>query len=149
MSLLITPCHGRVLALRGPVIDVTFDTGPLPPIQEALQVDWDQPGPLIAEVQGHLDYTTVRAVALQPTAGLRRGSAVRATGPITMPEPISIRGQAGRGHEAGTGGKSSRLRPVRLRGTEKRHKAFQMSHAEVGFARSSLTSRGGHVVRNS
>jgi F-type H+-transporting ATPase subunit beta len=79
------PC-GRVVALRGPVIDVAFDLGTLPRIEEALRVEWDRPGSLIAEVQSHLDPTTVRAVALQPTAGLRRGAPVHATaGPITMP----------------------------------------------------------------
>ncbi len=41
---------------------------------------------MTAEVQSHLDQSTVRAVALQPTAGLRRGAPVQATGgPITMP----------------------------------------------------------------
>ena len=80
------PGRGRVVALRGPVIDVAFDDAPLPPIEEALSVRWDRPGALIAEVQSHLDRTTVRAVALQPTAGLRRGIEVEATGaPITMP----------------------------------------------------------------
>ncbi len=88
------PCRGRVVALRGPVIDVTFDTGPLPPIEQALRVEWDQPGPLIAEAQSHLDYTTVRAVALQPTAGLRRGTSVLATGgPITMPVGDAVLGR--------------------------------------------------------
>ncbi|MDR3529143.1 MAG: F0F1 ATP synthase subunit beta [Rhodopila sp.] len=78
--------EGRVVALRGPVIDIAFETGPLPRIEEALLVAWDQPGALTAEVQSHLDRTTVRAVALQPTAGLRRGATVRATGgPITVP----------------------------------------------------------------
>lgn len=77
---------GLVIALRGPVIDVAFDAGPLPAIEEALRVEWDQPDLLVAEVQSHLDGTTVRAVALHPTAGLRRGTAVRATGgPMAMP----------------------------------------------------------------
>jgi F-type H+-transporting ATPase subunit beta len=45
------PCRGRVVAVRGPVIDIIFDLGPLPPIEQALRVEWDQPGSLIAEVQ--------------------------------------------------------------------------------------------------
>jgi len=62
---------GRVVALRGPVIDVAFEPGLLPRIDEALRVERDQPGspsesgraagPLIAEVQSHLDHATVRA----------------------------------------------------------------------------------------
>jgi F-type H+-transporting ATPase subunit beta len=86
--------RGRIVALRGAVMDVAFDAGPLPQIEEALQVEWDQPGTLIAEVQSHLDRSTVRAVALQPTAGLRRGAAVRATGgPITMPVGEAVLGR--------------------------------------------------------
>jgi F-type H+/Na+-transporting ATPase subunit beta len=78
--------RGRVVALRGPVIDVTFDAGPLPPIEEALRIEWDRPGLLIAEVQSHVDPRTVRAVALQPTAGLCRATPVKLTGkPIAMP----------------------------------------------------------------
>ena len=72
--------QGRVVASRGPVVDVAFGAGALPPIDQALRIAWDQAGPLIAEVQSHLDETTVRAVALQPTAGLRRGTVVDALG---------------------------------------------------------------------
>ncbi len=85
---------GRVVALRGPVIDVAFAAGPLPPIEAALSVAWDRPEPLIAEVQSHLDDTLVRAVALQPTAGLRRGVEVRTTGgPITVPVDDAVLGR--------------------------------------------------------
>jgi F-type H+/Na+-transporting ATPase subunit beta len=87
-------CRGRVIALRGPVIDIAFDSGPLPPIEEALRVEWDRPGMLVAEVQSHLDKTTVRAVALQPTAGLARGASVQATGgPLTMPVGDAVLGR--------------------------------------------------------
>jgi F-type H+-transporting ATPase subunit beta len=83
-----------VVALRGPVIDVAFETGALPRIQEALRVEWDRPGPLIAEVQSHIDEVTVRAVALQPTTGLQRGASVHATGgPLTMPVGDAVLGR--------------------------------------------------------
>ena len=86
--------HGRVIALRGPVIDVSFDGGPLPQIDEALRIDWDQPSVLIAEVQSHLNQTTTRAVALQPTSGLRRGTPVHPSGqPITMPVGEAVLGR--------------------------------------------------------
>ena len=52
MSSSPTPCHGRVVALRGPVIDVTFKIGPLPPIEQALAIDQAKLGqthPLIAD----------------------------------------------------------------------------------------------------
>ena len=76
----------RVLAVRGAVVDVAFDSTVLPRLDEALIVEWDQPGTLIVEVQAHLDDSTVRGVALQATTGLKRGVPVRATGrPITVP----------------------------------------------------------------
>ncbi len=75
-----TEPQGKVLAVRGVVIDVGFDGAELPRLEEALVVDWDRPGTLIVEVQAHLDEHTVRGVALQATAGLRRGVRVRATG---------------------------------------------------------------------
>lgn len=64
---------GRVHAVRGAVVDVRYDAGTLPALNEALLVEWDRPGPLMLEVQSHLDLTTLRAVALQATAGLSRG----------------------------------------------------------------------------
>ena len=64
---------GTILAVRGAVVDVTFEGGRLPQLEEALIIEWDQPGVLIVEVQAHLDESTVRGVALQATAGLKRG----------------------------------------------------------------------------
>lgn len=78
-SLHADPRAGRVVAVFGPVIDVAFDTGALPSLLETMDVEWDRPEHLVAEVQSHLDVTTVRAVTLQPTAGLQRGTPVRAT----------------------------------------------------------------------
>jgi F-type H+-transporting ATPase subunit beta len=75
-----------VLAVRGAVVDVDFVGAELPRLEEALVVEWDEPRPLILEVQAHLDESTVRGVAFQSTAGLQRGVAVRATGsPVTVP----------------------------------------------------------------
>jgi F-type H+/Na+-transporting ATPase subunit beta len=77
---------GKVVAVRGAVVDVAFDGERLPQIEEALVVEWDQTGPLVVEVEAHLDETTVRGVPLQATAGLKRGVPVHATGrPITAP----------------------------------------------------------------
>lgn len=64
---------GRVTAVRGAVLDVAFDGAALPPIDDALLITPDKGAPIVAEVQSHLDETTVRAPALQSTAGLRRG----------------------------------------------------------------------------
>ncbi len=85
---------GVVVAVHGAVIDVAFDSGPLPRLEEALVVQWDQPDTLILEVQAHLDERTVRGVALQATTGLQRGIPVRATGgPITVPVGDAILGR--------------------------------------------------------
>ncbi len=85
---------GRVKAVRGAVVDVVFDAGSLPPIEEALIVEWDRAQPLLVEVQSHLDETTLRGVALQGTGGLRRGTPVRRTGqPITMPVGEAVLGR--------------------------------------------------------
>ena len=53
---------------------------------DLVTIEWDQPEPLIIEVHAHADDRTVRAVALQGTAGLKRGITVRSTGgPVTVP----------------------------------------------------------------
>ncbi|SDG10479.1 F0F1 ATP synthase subunit beta [Paraburkholderia phenazinium] len=77
---------GRLIAVRGAVVDVEFDGATLPLIDESLSIIADQGPPIIAEVQAHLDTTTVRALALQATNGLRRGAPVEASGaPIQVP----------------------------------------------------------------
>lgn len=84
---------GTVVSVRGAVVDVHFD-GALPAIETALTVAWDRPEPLTLEVHSHLDLGTVRAVALQPTAGLKRGTAVHATGSaITVPVGEAVLGR--------------------------------------------------------
>jgi F-type H+-transporting ATPase subunit beta len=86
--------QGRVVAVRGAVIDVRFDQGALPAIHTALEIDWDRGEPLVLEVHGHLDLATVRAIALQPTAGLARNTAVRTTGQsISVPVGDAVLGR--------------------------------------------------------
>jgi len=89
-----TAAQGRVHAVRGAVVDVRYDAGVLPALNDALVVEWDRAGPLMLEVQSHLDLTTLRAVALQATAGLARGVTVRSTGsPIMVPVGASVLGR--------------------------------------------------------
>ncbi|SLN25933.1 F0F1 ATP synthase subunit beta [Roseisalinus antarcticus] len=84
---------GRVVAVRGAVVDVHF-AGELPAINAALLVRWDRPGALTLEVQSHLDPRTVRAVAFQSTEGLARGVSVAATrGPVTVPVGPAVLGR--------------------------------------------------------
>jgi len=96
MSVLVEPLEsdprsGRVAAVHGSVIDIAFDRGTLPAINEAVAIEWDVGPPLIAEVQQHLGPAMVRVVALGGTAGLRRGSSATALGePLRAPvgEPV-------------------------------------------------------------
>ena len=57
------------------MLDIRFDDAVLPAIDEALTILADQGASILAEVQAHLDLRTVRALALQSTAGLRRWAA--------------------------------------------------------------------------
>ena len=82
--------NGRVTQVIGPVVDVTFPQGALPPILSALQVTnpgiSDKEWNLTLEVAQHLGENTVRSVAMDTTDGLVRGMAVKNTGaPIAMP----------------------------------------------------------------
>ena len=85
---------GRVVAVRGAVVDAVFAPSALPRLGDALEVAWDRPDNLIVEVQAHLDEATVRGVALQATAGLKRGVTVRPTGgPIEVPVGDAVLGR--------------------------------------------------------
>ena len=96
---------GEVVAVRGAVVDIAFE-GTLPPVDDALVVEWDRPEMLMVEIQAHLDARTLRGVALQATNGLRRGTRVRALGgPIEVPVGDAILGRlldvTGRAHDSG------------------------------------------------
>src|SRR6187431_1270993 len=80
---------GRIIEIKGVVIDAVF-TEALPKIYTALSIDVPEPDgatrPLIAEVQQHLGDDRVRAVAMDSTDGLSRGSICVDTGaPISVP----------------------------------------------------------------
>ncbi len=82
---------GVVVAIRGDVVDVQFKTEP-PQINEMLRIGTD--AEICAEVDSLIDSQTVRAVALQPTVGLRLGAAARGTGkPIEVPVGQSLLGR--------------------------------------------------------
>jgi F-type H+/Na+-transporting ATPase subunit beta len=85
---------GRVIAVHGSVLDITFPPEGLPRINDGVAVERDLGPPLIAEVQQHLGPEMVRAVALGSTAGLRRGVAVHAFGmPISVPVGDAVLGR--------------------------------------------------------
>ena len=79
---------GRVVRVIGPTVDVEFPAGDLPQISNALtvRVEGEQPRTLTLEVAQHLGDNVLKAIALQPTDGLVRGSEVTDTGgPIAVP----------------------------------------------------------------
>jgi F-type H+/Na+-transporting ATPase subunit beta len=78
---------GRIEEIQGVVIEAVFPDE-LPAINNALVVDRedDSGTPLVLEVQQHLGDDRVRAVAMDTTDGLARGTKVIDTGgPITVP----------------------------------------------------------------
>ena len=85
---------GRVIAVHGSVIDLRFSPEHLPIINEAVSIQWDLGAPVIAEVQQHRNASTVRAVALENTAGLKRGTPARAlSSPIQVPVGTPVLGR--------------------------------------------------------
>lgn len=75
---------GVVIEVKGPVVDVRFE-GELPNVDNALRIERDG-ADLVLEVAQHLGDDRVRAIALDSTDGLARGTPVYdAGGPITMP----------------------------------------------------------------
>ncbi len=67
---------------------------PLPAIDEALLIDGVGPTTLVLEVQQHVDPLTVRAVAMQSTTNLKRGTSVRMLGTgITVPVGKNLLGR--------------------------------------------------------
>ena len=76
---------GIVRQVIGPVVDVAFE-GALPALYTALTSEIKGQGTVTLEVQQHLGSGVVRAVAMSPTDGMRRGQPVASTGqPITVP----------------------------------------------------------------
>jgi F-type H+-transporting ATPase subunit beta len=81
---------GELSQVVGPVVDAEFPSGKLPSILNALRIrvptEKDPEARVTAEVAQHLGDNTVRAIALGPTDGMRRGMPVEDTGaPITVP----------------------------------------------------------------
>jgi F-type H+-transporting ATPase subunit beta len=85
---------GAVSRIRGSVVDVEFPSEQLPPINEALLAESDGETRVVVEVQEHLDRRTLRGVAMENTAGLRRGAVVCRTGsPIRVPVGEKVLGR--------------------------------------------------------
>ncbi len=95
---------GRVVRVIGPVVDVEFAPEEMPEIFNALHVDRtlsEQTTTLTLEVAQHIGDNMVRAISMQPTDGLVRGSTVTDTG-ASISVPV---GNATKGHVFNTLGK--------------------------------------------
>lgn len=80
---------GQVVQVMGPVVDVRFEEGKLPELNNALYINFDDENEkeaLALEVALHLGDNVVRTIAMSSTDGLQRGTEVTNTGsPITVP----------------------------------------------------------------
>jgi F-type H+-transporting ATPase subunit beta len=76
---------GYITQIIGPVLDVEFPSGNLPPIYSAIKIETED-GSTIVEVQQLLGDNKVRAVSMRSTDGLKRGTeAIDLGAPISVP----------------------------------------------------------------
>ena len=76
---------GKVVAVKGAVVDVEFAPQELPEIYDAVEISQNGKK-LVLEVQQQIGENTVRCVAMDSTDGLARGVEAVSTGaPITVP----------------------------------------------------------------
>ena len=102
--------QGKILEVVGARVDIDFSEGELPDILNAVRVQRHDGSELVLEVQQHLGENRIRAIAMDTTDGLVRGTLATDTGgPITVPvgdavlgrvfdvtgQPIDERGEAG------------------------------------------------------
>ena len=77
---------GFVTQIIGPVLDIEFPDGTLPPIYSAIKIELEDGSSTIVEVQQLLGDNKVRAVSMRSTDGLKRGvEAVDLGCPISVP----------------------------------------------------------------
>ena len=90
--------NGIIKQVMGPVVDVEFKDGNLPPINTALRVSNktinDVEGNLVLEIAQHLGDNMARTIAMDATEGLARGQEVVNTGkPIQAPVGREVLGR--------------------------------------------------------
>jgi F-type H+/Na+-transporting ATPase subunit beta len=77
---------GYVTQIIGPVLDIQFSEGNLPPIYSAIKIELEDGTSTIVEVQQLLGDNRVRAVSMRSTDGLKRGvEAIDLGTPISVP----------------------------------------------------------------
>jgi F-type H+-transporting ATPase subunit beta len=86
--------QGKILEVVGARVDIDFSEGELPDILNAVKVQRYDGSELVLEVQQHLGEHRVRAVAMDTTDGLVRGTLATDTGgPITVPVGDAVLGR--------------------------------------------------------
>nr|ULD16146.1 ATP synthase CF1 subunit beta [Cylindrotheca closterium] len=77
---------GYVSQIIGPVLDIEFPDGTLPPIYSAIKIELEDGSSTIVEVQQLLGDNKIRAVSMRSTDGLKRGvEAIDLGAPISVP----------------------------------------------------------------
>ena len=77
---------GKITQVIGAVLDIRFDKGVLPEINDAVEIRRKDGSKLVAETAQHLGDDIIRCIAMGPTDGLIRGMEAIATGgPISVP----------------------------------------------------------------
>jgi len=88
---------GKIVQVIGPVVDVQFAENTIPPIYQALTVEFTAAGKkelLTLEIQQHLGAGVARAIAMSSSEGLVRGMTVVDTGaPISVPVGEGVLGR--------------------------------------------------------
>ena len=109
---------GRVARVIGPVVDVEFAADQIPEIGNALLVETEVMGEkraMTMETALHVGDNLIRAIALKPTDGMRRGAEVRDTGaPISVPV-----GDITKGHVWNVTGDVLNVDPASIQVTER------------------------------
>ena len=109
---------GRVARVIGPVVDVEFAADQIPEIGNALLVETEVMGEkrtMTMETALHVGDNLIRAIALKPTDGMRRGAEVRDTGaPISVPV-----GDINKGHVWNVTGDVLNVDPASIQVTER------------------------------
>src|SRR5271157_334600 len=88
---------GKIVQVIGPVVDVQFAEHAIPPIYQALTIEFEVAGKkelLTLEIQQHLGGGVARTIAMSSVEGLKRGMPVIDTGgPITVPVGDGVLGR--------------------------------------------------------
>ena len=133
---------GQITQVIGPVVDVEFPAGQVPPILNALTVTNtaidDQPDNLILEVASHLGENTVRTISMDSTEGLVRGAQVKDTGnKILAPVGTAVLGRiinvVGQPVDGGAALKTDKYLPIHRGAPEFTEQATAVEAFETGI----------------